>query len=102
VAIVDVPLTTPLESEVVPEIKTSPAPPPPPRLPNPPPPPPPTTATSIAVTPDGVVQTQLPTEVILSVVYPFAVVDETEQDENVVPVVVAVAGPFPTELTARI
>jgi hypothetical protein len=35
-------------------------------------------------------------------VYPLLVVLAIEQDENVVPVVVAVAGPFPTELTARI
>jgi hypothetical protein len=56
----------------VPVTNTSPAPPPPPRLPKPPPPPPPTTATSIAETPVGVVQAQLPTPVSLWVVYPLA------------------------------
>jgi hypothetical protein len=82
VEIVEVPETVPLERVADPETRTSPAPPPPPRLPNPPPPPPPTTTTSIAVTPDGVVHTQLPTEVILRVVNPFAVVDETEQADK--------------------
>ena len=79
VAIVDVPLTTPLESEVVPETKTSPAPPPPPRLPNPPPPPPPTTATSIAVTPDGVVQLHVVRDVKVRIVYPPEEVLDGEQ-----------------------
>jgi hypothetical protein len=73
VEIVDVPVTEPLEIEAEdPLTRTSPAPPPPPRFPNPPPPPPPTTATSIPVIPVGVVQTQLPAPVILSVVYPLA------------------------------
>jgi hypothetical protein len=70
VAIVDVPVITPSESEVVPETKTSPAPPPPPRLPNPPPPPPPTTTTSIAETPVGVVQLHVVTVVKVTVVNP--------------------------------
>jgi hypothetical protein len=82
VEIVEVPETVPLERVAEPVTKTSPAPPPPARLPNPPPPPPPTTTTSIAVTPVGVDHTQLPTEVILTVVNPFAVVDETEQADK--------------------
>jgi hypothetical protein len=41
------------------------------------------------VTPDGVVQTQLPTEVILRVVYPLAVVDETEHADKEVAETVA-------------
>ena len=43
-----------------PVTNTSPAPPPPALLPKPPPPPPAITATSIAVTPDGVVHTHEP------------------------------------------
>jgi hypothetical protein len=68
----EVPETTPLESEVVPETNTSPAPPPPPKLPNPPPPPPPTTATSIFVMSLGVVQLHVDKDVKVRVVYPFA------------------------------
>jgi hypothetical protein len=83
VAIVDVPVTTPLESEVVPETKTSPEPPPPPRLPNPPPPPPPTTATSIAVTPVGTVHPHVVSDVKVTVVYPPEDVLEGEHAERV-------------------
>jgi hypothetical protein len=83
------------------ELINPPAPPPPACL-EAPPPPPATTNKSIAVTSDGVVQLQVPILLNATYVYPLLVVLAIEQDENVVPVVVAVAGPFPTELTARI
>jgi hypothetical protein len=51
-----------------PVTNTSPAPPPPPSFPKPPPPPPAITATSIAVTPSGVVHPQVPMEVNFKIV----------------------------------
>jgi hypothetical protein len=103
VAMVDVPVIAPPESEVVPDTKTSPAPPPPPRLPNPPPPPPPMTATSIAFTPVGVVQLQVVTAVNVTSVYPPEDVLVGEQAENEgVPLVIEDSVPIPSEFTARI
>ena len=57
---------------------------------------------SIADAPEGGVQMQVPTVLNATYVYPLPVVLAGEQADTGVPEVEAVAGPFPTEFTARI
>jgi hypothetical protein len=57
---------------------------------------------SIADAPEGGVQLQVPTVLNAIYVYPPLVLLVGEQVDTGVPEVEAVAGPFPTEFTARI
>jgi hypothetical protein len=81
---VDVMVVSDEETNVAddPVTKTSPAPPPPPLLPKPPPPPPAMTATSMAVTPVGVVHVQLPIDVNFRIVNPLELALEGEHAEK--------------------